>query len=92
MGYEPIDRACALQALEETGCPPELTEQVLQALERQNLPGALGLLAGQRRLLLEQLHADQRRLDRLDDLRYALEQQANPGGKPGRKGLRPGTF
>ena len=61
------------QNLTDAGCDPEQIQRFFSLLECGQLRDALGLLAAHRKHLLEQCHAQQRRIDCLDYLVFRLE-------------------
>lgn len=63
------------QLLQEAGCTDEFTRQFLAVMETKNVENLLHLLRGQRSCQLERLHEEEKKLDRLDYLRYRLERQ-----------------
>ena len=73
------------QLLEEAGCSHEFAEQFLNMMKTESAKNLLGLLSGQRSYQLNRLHEEEKKLDRLDYLRYTLEKQLPAGTKPDRK-------
>ncbi len=63
------------QLLQEAGCTDEFTQRFLAEMETESIKNLLGLLRGQRSYQLGRLHEEERKLDRLDYLRYELEKQ-----------------
>ncbi len=63
------------QLLQEAGCSDEFTQRFLSEMETESIKDLLGLLRGQRSYQLGRLHEEERKLDRLDYLRYELEKQ-----------------
>lgn len=63
------------QLLQEANCPAEFTQQFLAAIDATRVNDQFRLLRSQRLRQLERLHLEEKRLDRLDFLRYALEKQ-----------------
>ena len=74
------------QLLQEAGCTDEFTQQFLVVMETENIKNLLHLLCGQRSYQLERLHEEEKKLDRLDYLRYQLEKQLPAGAKLNRRG------
>ncbi len=73
MDYKETDVETVEQNLRDAGCSDELIAAFLHAWKTGTAKEQLCLLAGQRRRLLENVHAEQRKLDCLDYLRYQLE-------------------
>lgn len=74
------------QLLQEAGCSDEFTQQFLTAMETEGLKTQLRLLQSQRSCQLDRLHEEEKKLDRLDYLRYVLEKQIPVGEKMSRRG------
>ena len=72
---ERLNRSDIEQLLQETGCSKDFTRQFLTTMDTQSIPEQLKLLRTQRARQLERLHKEEKHLDQLDFLRYALEQQ-----------------
>lgn len=70
-----------MQLLQEAECPEAFTQQFLTAMETDSVKEQLRLLRGQRVRQLERLHREEKNLDRLDYLRYALEKQLSAATK-----------
>ena len=66
------------QLLQDAGCTEEFTRQFLSTMETGSVQAPLQLLRTQRRCQLDRLHEEEKKLDRLDYLRYALEKQLPP--------------
>lgn len=71
--------------LQEAGCTDEFTRQFLIVMETENVKNLLCLLRGQRSYQLGRLHEEEKKLDRLDYLRYKLEKQLPADTKPNRR-------
>lgn len=73
------DRAAILQQnLQDAGCSPSMTEDILRYLlsgKESDIRCALCLLRKHKQMLLLQLHDDERRIDNLDYLIYDISQQ-----------------
>lgn len=69
------------QLLQDAGCTREFTRQFIALMETENIQSQLRLLRTQRQRQLDQLHVEEKKLDRLDDLRYVLEKQLPPADK-----------
>lgn len=78
-----LDRADVVQILQEAGCSEEFTLQFLFTLDTEGVDAQLDLLREQRCRHLEQLHNAEKKLDRLDFLRYSLEKQRKASAKKG---------
>ena len=72
------------QLLQEAGCPNEFTQHFLIAMETESVKNQLRLLRSQRSFQLARLHEEEKKLDRLDFLRYKLEKQLPADKKSGR--------
>lgn len=72
---ERLNRSDIEQLLQEAGCSKDFTRQFLTTMDTQSIPEQLKLLRTQRARQLERLHREEKNLDQLDFLRYALEQQ-----------------
>ena len=57
-----------IQGLRAAGCSPSLTQEILDCLERGDPASGVRLLCRHRRRLLDQVHAEQRKVDCLDYL------------------------
>ena len=69
-----------IENLEDAGCDAALTEQFEALWAKGDQKGQMRLLNGYRRLLLNEIHAGQKKLDCLDYLIYQMKtQQANGG-------------
>ena len=73
------------QLLHEAGCTDEFTRQFLTVMQTEDVKKLLCLLRGQRRCQLDRLHEEEKKLDQLDYLRYALEKQLPADAKPARR-------
>ena len=62
-----------IQNLEDAGCDAETVEKYFQLRQAGKIRDQQRLLSKQRRLLLEALHANQRKIDNLDYLLYTLK-------------------
>ncbi|HJH04696.1 hypothetical protein [Victivallis vadensis] len=62
-----------LRNLEDAGCDAETVEKYFQLRQAGKIRDQQRLLSKQRRLLLEALHANQRKIDNLDYLLYTLK-------------------
>lgn len=63
------------QLLQEAGCSEAFINQFLTAMETDSIKARLRLLRSQRSCQLDRLHEEEKKLDRLDYLRYVLEKQ-----------------
>ena len=75
------------ELLQEADCSDEFIQQFLTAMEAESVKNQLRLLRTQRSRQLERLHEEEKKLDRLDYLRYKLEKQMPAGAKNKRKEL-----
>ena len=73
MYYEKTDVEAVKQNLRDAGCSDEFIVTFMRLWESGTSEEQLRLLSRQRRGLLDALHAEQRKLDCLDYLRYQLE-------------------
>ena len=74
VNFDPRNTEDVIQNLEDAGCSAEFIRKYLEISDRGgSIPVRLRLLEGQRKKLLGQLHAQQRRLDCFDYLRYQLQ-------------------
>ena len=67
------------QLLQEADCPDEFIQEFLAAMDAENVKNQLSLLRTQRGRQLSRLHEEEKKLDRLDYLRYKLEKQLPAG-------------
>lgn len=77
MGCETIEPETLIENLKDAGCSEEFIAKFLQAWEDRAATAPLKLLSQQRGRLLEAVHAEQKKLDCLDYLRYRLEKHKN---------------
>jgi len=68
-----LDTKQIIENLEDAGCSAELTEQFEALWAKGDQKGQMRLLSGYRRLLLDEIHAGQKKLDCLDYLIYAIK-------------------
>lgn len=61
--------------LQEADCPDPFIQQFLAAMETESVKDQLRLLRTQRCRQLDRVHEEEKKLDRLDYLRYKLEKQ-----------------
>ncbi len=73
MDYKETDVNAVEQNLRDAGCSDEVIAAFLHAWTAGAAKEQLRLLSGQRRRLLDSVHAEQKKLDCLDYLRYQLE-------------------
>ena len=73
------------QLLQEADCPNEFIQQFLIAMDTENVNNQLSLLRAQRSRQLNRLHEEEKKLDRLDYLRYKLEKQLPTSAKNNQK-------
>ena len=68
-----LDTKRIIENLEDAGCDAALTAQFEALWAKGDQKGQMRLLTGYRRLLLDEIHAGQKKLDRLDYLIYAIK-------------------
>ena len=73
------------QLLQEADCPDEFIQEFLAAMDAENVKKQLCLLRAQRSRQLNRLHEEEKKLDRLDYLRYKLEKQLPASAKNNQK-------
>lgn len=73
MYCDPLSKEAVIQNLEDAGCSAEFIQKYLEISDSGGTSVRLRLLESQRKELLGQLHAQQRKLDCLDYLRYQLQ-------------------
>ncbi len=81
MDYKKTDVEAVEQNLRDAGCSDEFIASFLRVWEAGTMEEQLRLLSRQRCRLLDCVHAEQRKLDCLDYLRYQLEKARRPHGK-----------
>lgn len=64
-----------VQNLKDAGCSEKTISDFLEDMTQEKLPDGLRLLQRHRRVLLDELHREQRRIDCLDYLVFLLEKQ-----------------
>ncbi len=64
-----------VQNLKDAGCSEKTISDFLEDMTQEKLPEGLRLLQRHRRVLLDELHREQRRIDCLDYLVFLLEKQ-----------------
>ncbi len=73
MDYKETDAEAVEQNLRDAGCSDDFIAAFLRVWETGSTKEQLRLLSSQRCRLLNNVHAEQRKLDCLDYLRYQLE-------------------
>ena len=73
------------QLLQEADCSDEFIQEFLAAMEAESVKNQLSLLRTQRGRQLNRLHEEEKKLDRLDYLRYKLEKQLPTSAKNNQK-------
>ena len=73
------------QLLQEADCSDEFIQEFLAAMDTENVKKQLSLLRTQRGRQLNRLHEEEKKLDRLDYLRYKLEKQLPTSAKNNQK-------
>lgn len=76
MNYRKTDIEAVEQNLRDAGCSDEFVVTFMQVWRTGTLQEQLQLLSRQRCILLDSVHAAQKKLDCLDYLRYQLQKQA----------------
>lgn len=76
-----LERENLTQLLHDADCPDEFTQRFLKTMETGTTGDQLRLLRTQRSRQLERVHAEEKKLDILDFLRYRLEKQTTPARK-----------
>ena len=76
MSYRKTDIEAVEQNLRDAGCSDEFVVTFMQVWGTGAVQEQLRLLSRQRGILLDNVHAAQKRLDCLDYLRYQLQKQA----------------
>lgn len=76
MNYRKTDVDAVEQNLRDAGCSDEFVITFMQVWGTGTVQEQLRLLSRQRSVLLDSVHAAQKKLDCLDYLRYQLQKQA----------------
>ncbi len=69
------DENAIVQNLIDAGCGKEFIAEFMETLRKNNISKDLKLLQAHRRLLLDNLHKEQKRIDRLDYLVYTMTRE-----------------
>lgn len=69
------DENAIVQNLIDAGCGQEFIAEFMEDFRKKNISKDLKLLAAHRRLLLDNLHKEQKRIDCLDYLVYKMEKE-----------------
>ncbi len=69
------DENAIVQNLVNAGCGQEFIAEFMEDFRKKNISKDLKLLAAHRRLLLDNLHKEQKRIDCLDYLVYKMEKE-----------------
>ncbi len=69
------DENALVQNLIDAGCGQEFIEEFMDDFRTENISKNLKLLAAHRRLLLDNLHKEQKRIDCLDYLVYKMTKE-----------------
>lgn len=69
------DENAIVQNLIDAGCGEDLIAEFMDDFRKDNISKDLKLLAAHRRLLLDNLHKEQKRIDCLDYLVYKMEKE-----------------
>ncbi len=78
MDYRETDVEAVEQNLRDADCSDEFIDSFMRVWKAGTTEEQLRLLACQRCRLLDRVHAEQRKLDCLDYLRYQLEKKQAP--------------
>lgn len=70
-----MERAALLKNLIDAGCDNYLTEEITQLLNGNKTREAIALLAKHRKKVLDNCHAEQKKIDCLDYLVYRLKKE-----------------
>ncbi len=66
------------QNLVDAGCSPEIIQQCMELAREQNQAELMRVLSSHRRMLLNAVHQNEKRIDCLDYLLYTLEKRNKP--------------
>lgn len=69
------DENAIVKNLIDAGCGQEFIAEFMDGFRKNNISEDLKLLAAHRRLLLDNLHMEQKRIDCLDYLAYKMEKE-----------------
>ncbi len=69
------DENAIVQNLIDAGCGKEFIAEFMNGFRAENVSKSLKLLETHRRLLLDNLHKEQKRIDRLDYLVYTMTRE-----------------
>lgn len=69
------DENAIVQNLKDAGCGQALITEFMEDFRKKNISKDLKLLQAHRRLLLEKLHKEQKRIDCLDYLVYKMTKE-----------------
>lgn len=64
-----------IQNLKDSGCGAETIEEFVEDMRKEKYSEGLKLLAAHRRVLLDELHKEQKRIDCLDYLVYKMKKE-----------------
>lgn len=70
-----MEQRALLQNLIDAGCDRRLTEKIAELLNENKANEALSLLAKHRKSVLDNCHAEQKKIDCLDYLVYRLKKE-----------------
>lgn len=73
--WDPLEKNHIIQNLVDAGCDTDMIGNFLFLMERETYGEQIQLLGTHRKMLLEALHQEQKRIDCLDYLLYQLEKQ-----------------
>lgn len=71
-----VDRVKIIQNLKDAGCSSDLINQFFQMADSGKVAEQLRLLYRQRKILLDRLHINQKKIDYLDYLIFCINQNS----------------
>lgn len=75
MGWNPLEPKAVIQNLNDAGCAQDVVGHFMALWEKSDRDTQLRFLRSQRRVLLDGIHAEQKKLDCLDYLIHQLEKR-----------------
>lgn len=70
-----MERTALLQNLIDAGCDNSLAEEITKLLNKNKINEAMAILAKHRKSVLDNCHAEQKKIDCLDYLVYRLKKE-----------------
>lgn len=70
-----MELTALMQNLIDAGCDKNLTEQIISLWEHKRVDEALSILSKHRKAVLENCHAEQKKIDCLDYLVYRIKKE-----------------